>query len=216
MSEVVISADKRENKGKSFARRIRNSGKVPGVLYGAGDPVTIAMDYIELSRLLRKSHAIINVKVDGEDQQAVVKEVQHHPVSGKIIHIDFMRVVAGQEITITVPIHLLGTAIGTKTGGILSTLKNELEISVLPKYMPDNVEVDISELEIGDAFRVKDLNLENMTILDDEDDMICHVTLPRQVEEEEEVEEELGLEEEEDAEPEVITSRGDSEEKEPE
>jgi len=210
MSEVFISAEKRVNKGKSVARRIRSNGKVPGVLYGAGDPAPIALDYIELSRLLRKSHAIITVKVDGEEQQAVIKEIQKHPVSGKIMHIDFMRVVAGQEITVTVPLHLVGVAKGTKIGGILSTLKSDLEISVLPRYMPDNIEIDISKLEIGDAIRVKDLNLENISILDEDDEMICHVTLPRQTEEAEE-EDTLGLEEE-DAEPEVITSRGDEEE----
>jgi len=210
MSQVIISAEKRENKGKSLAKKMRREGKIPGILYGAeADPQEIAVDNIELGRLLRKDHSIINVKVDGNDQQAVIKEVQNHPLTGIILHIDFMRVSAGQEIKVTVPIHLVGEAIGSKMGGVFSSSKTDLEIAVLPRYMPDNVEVDITNLDIGDAFRVKDLKLENIKILDDEDEMICQVFIPRKEEEPEEIE---GLEDEEEmAEPEVITARDDDE-----
>ncbi len=207
MSEVVLSAEKRISKGKSVARRLRREGKVPGVMYGAkNEPTSITLDTLDLERLLRKDHSIINVKVDGDDQNAVIKDVQNHPVSGDVTHIDFMRVVAGQEITISVPIHVVGIAAGTKIGGVLSTLMHELQISVLPRHMPENIEVDVSDLEIGDAIRVKDLKLENLTILDDLEDLITHVSLPRKEEEVEEVDE---LEEEEGLEPEVITARGD-------
>jgi len=216
MSEVVISAEKRSDTGKSITRKLRSNGKVPGIMYGADmGPAAITFDAKELSRLLRHDHAIINVNVAGEEQMAVIKSIQNHPVSGKIIHIDFMRVVAGQEITITIPIHITGIAEGTKSGGVFSTSKHDLQISVLPKNMPDNVEVDCTALEIGDAIRVKDLKVENLTILDDEEELICNVVLPRK--EEEVVEEVDELDEEaEDMEPEVITARGDDEETESE
>ena len=215
MSEVVISAEKRNDTGKSITRKLRSNGKVPGIMYGADvDPSAVTFDAKELSRLLRHDHAIINVKLDGEEQMAVIKSIQNHPVTGKIIHIDFMRVIAGQEITVTVPIHIVGIAEGTKTGGVFSTSKNDLQISVLPRHMPDNVEVDCTALEIGDAIRVKDISVENVTILDDEEELICNVVLPRKEEVVEEVEE---LDEEaEDMEPEVITARGDDEETESE
>lgn len=214
MSEVVISAEKRTDKGKSYTRKLRKSGKVPGIMYGAeAGPESVTFDAIELARLLRHDHALINVKMEGEeDQMAVIKSVQYHPITGSAMHIDFMRVVAGQEITIMVPIHIVGTAIGTKTGGVFATVKNELEISVLPRYMPDNIEVDCSALDIGDAIRVKDITVENVTILDDQEDLICNVVLPRKEEEVEEAEE--LLEEEEEMEPEVITARGEEEEEE--
>ncbi len=192
------------------------TGSVPGILYGGeGEPTSITMDTLELSRLLRKDHSIINVKVDGEDQRAVIKDVQNHPVYGDVAHVDFMRVVAGQEITVTIPIHYIGKAAGTEVGGVLSTLMNDIQISVLPRHMPENIEIDVSALEIGDAIRIKDLNLENVTILADENDLLANVLLPRQEEEEPEVADEL-LEDEEMAEPEVITARGDDEEKESE
>ncbi len=216
MSEVILSAKKRVDSGKSVARRLRRAGSVPGILYGGEDePTSITMDTLELSRLLRKDHSIINVKVDGEDQRAVIKDVQNHPVYGDVAHVDFMRVVAGQEITVTIPIHYIGKAAGTEVGGVLSTLMNDIQISVLPRHMPENIEIDVSALEIGDAIRIKDLNLENVTILADENDLLANVLLPRQEEEEPEVADEL-LEDEEMAEPEVITARGDDEEKESE
>lgn len=210
MSEVVLSAEKRSDTGKSVARRLRREGRIPGVMYGAeNDPIAVSIERIELGRLLRKKHSIINVKVDGNDQRAVIKDIQYHPVSSDVTHVDFMRVVAGTEITVTVPLHFVGTAVGTKTGGVLSTLMHELPISVLPRYMPDSIEVDISALEIGDSIRLKDLALENMTVLISEEELVVQVTMPRKEEEVEEVEE---VEEGEEQEPEVITARGDEEE----
>lgn len=211
MSEVVLSGEKRENTGKAIAKRLRREGRIPGVLYGGdSEPSIVSFDALELRRLLRKDHSIINVKVGKDDQRAVIKEVQNHPVSGDITHVDFMRVVAGQEITVSVPLHMVGTAVGTKTGGVLSTVTHELQIAVLPRHMPESIEVDISGLEIGDAIRVKDLNLENMTAVTDQEELIVQVSAARK---EEEVTEGDELGEAVEQEPEVITARGDDESK---
>ncbi|MCB0281207.1 MAG: 50S ribosomal protein L25 [Calditrichae bacterium] len=209
MSQVVLSAQKREDTGKAFARRSRREGHVPGIMYGAENEATpIIVNSMELNRLLRKQHAIITVNVDGEEKQAVIRELQYHPVSGNVLHIDFMRVSAGHAIKVTVPIHIVGEAKGAKSGGIFSSQKTELEIEVLPRFMPDNISIDISHLEIGDSIRVKDVPAENITFLDDEDDLICQVVMPRaETEEEEDL-----LDEEAEKEPEVITSRSDDEE----
>lgn len=208
MSLVVLSAQKREDTGKSFARRSRREGLVPGIMYGAENEATpITVNSKELSRLLRKQHAIITVNVAGEEKQAVIRELQYHPVSGNVLHIDFMRVSAGHAIKVTVPVHIVGEAKGVKTGGIFSSQKTELEIEVLPRFMPDNIAIDVSNLEVGDAIRVKDVPAENITFLDDEDELICQVTMPRA-----EVEEETELLEEAEKEPEVITSRSEDEE----
>lgn len=210
MSEVVLSAEKRSESGKSYARKLRREGRVPGIVYGAGDDTaSISLNKIELARMLRHEHAIVNVKVDGNDQPAVVKSVDVHPLSGDVIHIDFLRVVAGQEMTVTIPINIVGTAVGTKIGGVLAVLKHDVEISVLPKYMPDHIDIDVSELEIGDVIRIKEITLENMSFVEDAEELICQVNQPRKEEEPEELEEGLGEEEEESAEPEVITARSD-------
>jgi large subunit ribosomal protein L25 len=212
MSEVVLSAEKRIETGKGVAGRLRRAGRIPGVMYGAKiEPDAISFDKIELGRLLRKDHSIINVKVGSDDQKAVIKEIQNHPVSGEVTHVDFMRVVAGQEITVSVPFQFVGVAEGTKHGGVLTTLLNEIQISVMPRFMPENIEVDISNLDIGDSIRIDDLGLENMTALSEGNELIVQVVQQRK----EEVEEtdEL-LEDTESAEPEVITAREDEKESE--
>ncbi len=209
MSDLILTASKRKAKGTGDSRRLRRAHKVPGVIYGAGEePNAVTLDSKAILKLMREQHAILDIEVDGVNEQAVLKEIQVHPVSGEPIHIDFMRIAAGHEIKVTVPINLVGEASGVKMGGMLSAQKNELEISVLPKYMPESIDIDVSELEIGDSFHVKDLPAENFTILDDEDNLVCQVIAARE-EEVEEVEEE---EEEEATQPEVITSKADEEE----
>lgn len=104
MSEVILSAEKRIGVGKSFVRKLRKDGKIPGVVYGAkNEPSAITVNKLELARLLRHEHSIINVNIDGVEEQAVIRAIQVHPLTGALLHIDFMRVVAGQELTITVP-----------------------------------------------------------------------------------------------------------------
>jgi large subunit ribosomal protein L25 len=148
--------------------------------------------------------------VDGKEQRCVVKEIQYHPVKGEIIHLDLQRIKAGQEIQLSVPIRFIGEAPGVKLGGVFQTIRSELDISTLPKYLPNDIEIDISEMELGDTMHISDLILENITINHESDSSICSIVLPKKVEEvvpEEEEGEELELEEDADAEPEVITSK---------
>lgn len=207
MSDLILTASKRKSKGTANSRRLRRTHKVPGVIYGAGEePNAVMLDSKAILKLMREQHAILDIEVDGVKEQAVLKEIQVHPVTGEPIHIDFMRIAAGHEIKVTVPINLIGEANGVKMGGMLRAQKNEVEISVLPKFMPESIDVDISGLEIGDSFHVKDLAAENFTILDDEDNLVCQVVAARE-EEVEEVEEEETA-----AQPEVITAKSDEDE----
>jgi large subunit ribosomal protein L25 len=206
MSEVVISAEIRNDLGTANVRKIRKQGRVPGIVYGADKtPSPVTFDKLELARMLRNEHSIINVTIAGEEQQSVVKSVQVHPLTGDLLHIDFMRVVAGQELTITVPVNIIGTAVGIKSGGIFSVARHDVQISVLPRFMPDHIDIDCSALNIGDAIRIKDIKAENFILLDDEDEIVCQVVMPRKEEEKEEVAAE------EIAEPEVITARAEEE-----
>ncbi len=180
MSEVIISAQKRETAGTSISRSLRRSGRVPAVVYGAhNDAVAVSVDRLELGRLLRSDFSIITIDLDGKKEQAVIKEVQVHPVRSDVLHVDFMRVAAGSEIKVTVPINYIGESAGVKLGGLLSIMKNELTMQVLPKNMPDTIEVDITDMEIGDVVRVGDLDLKDVTILDDPAVMLCQVHVTR-------------------------------------
>ncbi len=215
MHEPEISAEIREQKGKSFARKLRRSGEIPCVLYGINqDVVSLKMKRREFEKLLAETRSVFVVHYGDTKQRSVVKDIQYHPVKGDIIHVDLQRIKAGQEITLTVPLKFVGEAPGVKMGGILQEIRSELEITCLPKYLPNEIEVDISELGIGENIHVGDLKLEHLTIEDDEHTALCAVAMPKIAEEE--AEEEEVEEEEEEVEPEVITKSKKDEEEEAE
>ena len=214
MSNVQLNAEIRAGHGKGDVGRIRREGKVPCIMYGVDDTtVSLTVDHLELQKMFSSSFSVIDLKYDGQTQGVVVRDIQYHPVKGDIIHVDFMRIKAGQELKISVPIKFVGESEGVKVGGVFQELKSELSITTLPRHMPEVIEVDISELNINDAIHVSDLVVENFTIDDDPDDSVCSVVPPKKVEEpvaaeDEEGEEVEAVEEEEEAkEPEVITAK---------
>ncbi len=208
MSELHIKATKRESVGKSHARRLRRTGEIPCILYGVEqDSVSLSVSRREFEKLLTETRSVFVVDIDNTEQRTVVKDIQYHPVKGTMIHVDLMRIKAGQEINVSIPLKFTGTAEGEKEGGVFQEIRSELEITCLPKYLIDNLEIDISALNIGDSLRVSDLNFEHITIKADESTVICAVAIPRKIEEEEPEEGELDEFEEEDAEPEVIGAK---------
>jgi len=212
MSNVQLNAEVRDGHGKAIAGRMRRSSKVPCIMYGVDDTtVSLSVDSLEVEKMLSGSHSVIDLKYDGQMQGVVIRDIQYHPVKGNIIHVDFLRVKAGQEIKISVPLKFIGDSEGVKLGGVFQELKSELAIITLPKHLPELIEVDISALNVNDAIHVKDLIVENFTIEDDPADTVCSVVPPKKVEEplvsDEEEGEELETEEEEATEPEVITAK---------
>ncbi len=214
--ESVLVAEKREEKGKAAVRRLRRSGKVPVVVYGEEiNPQPLSIDSHDLEMLLRKNISVISLKFDNMSQDVIIREVQHHPVKESIIHVDFFTLKKGHKVEMTIPVQFIGSAVGVKTGGNFSILKHEVSISVFPKDIPDFVEVNIDDLDIGDSIRVRDLVIENVEFLDGENESVCHVVAPKAVEEvipEGEEDEILDTDEEESTEPEVITARKDDSE----
>jgi len=210
MSEIELKASKREETGKANVRRLRRTGFVPCTIYGVEEKsASLTINFKEIEKLLSEAHSVIKLVVDGVEERCVIKEIQHHPVQGDVIHLDLQRIKAGQEIQLSVPIRFVGEAPGVNLGGVFQTLRSELDISTLPKYLPNEIIIDISTMELGDAMHISDLQLENITIHHEQDSSICSVVLPKKVEEpepEEEEGEELELDEE-GAEPEVITSK---------
>lgn len=216
MSNVQLNAEVRDGHGKGEVGRIRRNGRVPCIMYGVDDTtVSLSVEQLEVKKMLSTSFSVIDLNYDGKVQGVVVRDIQYHPVKGDIIHVDFMRIKAGQEIKISVPVKFIGEPEGVRLGGVFQELKSELAIITLPRHLPEFIEVDISELMVNDAIHVKDLVVENFTVEDDPSDTICSVVPPKKVEEpvaeEEEEGEELegveGEEEEESKEPEVITAK---------
>ena len=187
MAEVTLEVSKRESTGKEQAKKLRRDGKVPAVVYGGHkEPVAITVDRKAVSELVTKSeHGIRSVfllKMAGTDQQrhAMIKEITIDPLTRRMKHIDFVRVVMDEKIKVTVPVHLNGTAAGVKEGGLLDFQVRELHIECLPTAIPDSIEVDVTPLGHHDYFRVKDLPLpEGAKVLDDPERVVVGVTVAR-------------------------------------
>jgi large subunit ribosomal protein L25 len=184
MAEVTMEVSKRETTGKEIAKKLRREGKVPAVVYGGHrDPVAITVDRKNVAELIQKSeHGIRSVfllKMAGTDQQrhAMIKEVTIDPMTRKMIHIDFVRVIMDEKLKVTIPVHLNGTAIGVKEGGLLDWQVRELHVECLPNAIPDAIEVDVTALGSHDYVRVKDVTApEGVRILDDPERVVVGVT----------------------------------------
>jgi large subunit ribosomal protein L25 len=184
MAEVTLEVTRRENTGKEVAKKLRRDGKVPAVVYGGHrEPVAIAVDRKSVSELIQKSeHGIRSVfllKMAGSDQQrhAMIKELTINPISRKMTHIDFVRVVMDEMVKVTVPVHLTGTAIGVKEGGLLDFQVRDLHVECLPNAIPDSIDVDVTALAHHEYLRIKDIKLpEGVKVLDDPERVVVGVT----------------------------------------
>ncbi len=193
-----LTARTRTTSGKGAARQLRRSGQLPAVVYGRREETeSLALDTHELSRLLSRIHAattVIDLEVDGgEPRPVLIREIQRHPYRPQLLHVDFFEIRADVKIRVPVPVHLVETPVGVEMGGMLQFLRHELEVECLPNEIPSEFEVDVSGLEIGDSLHVSDVDAGAVTILDDETVTICTV-VPPALEEEEEVDEEVGEE----------------------
>jgi len=199
--QVVLTAEGRSDVGKGASRRLRRtSNRVPGIVYGGGNaavPITLAEN--ELAKAMESESffsRIMNVKIDGGDQQAVVRDVQRHPATERVMHIDFLRIRADRVIQVSVPIHFLNedTCPGVKLeGGNVQHAITELEVSCLPAALPEFVELDMGEANIGTSLHISDIVLpEGVTSValalgEDYDSPVATVAAPRAEEVEEEI-----------------------------
>ena len=165
MEDFIVNAEARTAQGKGASRRLRREGKVPAILYGGNDtPVNLQLDGFELGHHLEHeaffSH-ILSIKTASGTENAVLKDVQRHPVREQILHVDFLRVVAGQTIKMNVPVHFINESISpaVKQGGIVEHLATELEIIVLPKDLPEFIEVDAAALENGQSIHLSEVKV---------------------------------------------------------
>ena len=213
MAIVALEATPRTDTGKGVARKLRAGGRVPGVYYGRGE------DSIALTVALKDLHSVLdsadgsNVTVDlklqgggAKDMKALIREIQRDPVAGVILHLDLQHISLTERITVEVPIVLIGVPTGVKDGGgILEHLLREVEVECLPTDIPAKLEIDVSNLAIGDSLHVSDLKVERAEILTEADRAIAAVVPPTILEEVAPTEEGAA------AEPEVIGAKKDEE-----
>ncbi len=182
-SETKLRAEKRDGTGKGVARKLRAGGRVPGVLYGHDlESVPISVDEREMFHVLRSgagANALVDLVVDGKDHLAMAREIQRDHIHGTLIHIDFLAVSRTETITVNVPVIEFGDAAGVKEGGVVEHHLREVSVECFPQDVPDQIDVDITDVELGDMVHVRDLTPpEGVTILTNPDDAVLSVITP--------------------------------------
>lgn len=185
MSTASLTATSRAETGKGAARAMRRAGKVPAVIYGhAREAQSLAIDTRELERLLDRiavETTVVELAIDGATKRALIREVQKHPFKKQLVHVDFQEIVAGEKMTVSIPIKFVGQSEGVRTGGgILDIQKDHLMISVDPSNIPNAIEVDISALGIGQSLHVSDITVPaGITLLTDASETLAIVQAPK-------------------------------------
>ncbi|HPR57112.1 MAG TPA: 50S ribosomal protein L25/general stress protein Ctc [Bacteroidales bacterium] len=187
MKTVSMSGSLRENVGKKDAKKQRSEGNVPCVLYGGEKQIHFSLPEKSFKDVIFTPNTyIINLNIAGKNYNSVLKDVQYHPVTDHILHVDFLEIFDNKSVAISVPINLTGTSKGVLRGGKLVRKYRKLKVKGLPKYLPDEIQVDITNLNINESIKVMDLKTENIEFLDPPSSIIAAVKSARAVAEEEE------------------------------
>jgi large subunit ribosomal protein L25 len=185
MSQTIsLAVERRAASGKGGARQLRLQGRVPAVIYGHGrEPAALSIGAKDLERALTGVAAeatLFELAIDGAPVKALIREIQRHPVRSQIIHVDFYEIHAGEKVVVEVPIRLIGSPDGVRNGGgVLDQLMHDLKIRVLPSDIPEHIDVDVTELRLGQSLHVSDLAIAGADILTEQTTAVCTVVAPR-------------------------------------
>src|ERR1051325_8415690 len=187
MATVSLGAQARRDRGPGVSPKLRQSEQVPAVIYGHGrQPQSLSINTREIEKLL-SAHAagstVIELSIDGATSRTLIREIQRHPFKRSILHIDFQELVAGEKITVSIPLRFTGTADGVRnSGGILEEIMHEVHLRLDPANIPDYIDVDVTHVTIGHGLHIRDLKMpEGITVLDDPGATVCVCNAPKQV-----------------------------------
>ncbi len=194
MKTLAISAKLRNETGKTDSKALRNQGNVPCVLYGGEKQVCFYAHENDFRNLVYTPDVfIIEFDIEGEKCRAVIQDLQFHPVTEKLLHLDFLQIFDDKEVTVTIPVRLKGNAVGIRDGGILSFRRRKIITRAIPSNLPDYIEINIEDVEIGQSIFIKDLRDERYTFLAPDNAVVVGVRVARElIIEEEEIEGEEG------------------------
>jgi len=187
MATASLTATARSDRGTGVARKLRQAGQVPAVIYGHGrEPQSLALVTRDIDKLLTQVSAastVIELTVGDTTAKTLIREIQRHPFKRHILHVDFQELVAGEKVTVSVPLRFIGVAEGVRnSGGILEETMHQVHIRVDPSIIPDHVDVDITPLTIGHSFHIRDIKLpDGVLVLDDAGATVCVCTAPKAV-----------------------------------
>jgi len=180
MKSITIKGSKRESVGKKATRALRNADMVPCVVYGGDEPISFSAHELEFRNLVYtpNAHTVVidlgDTKVD-----AIMQDIQFHPVTDRILHIDFYQIFDHKEVSLEIPVQTYGTPKGVTAGGVLRVITRKLHVKALPQNLPDVIEADISKLKIGQKLSVADLETDNFKIMHPDNTVICQVRRSR-------------------------------------
>ena len=196
MKSITINGSQRESVGKVATKALRNAGQVPCVVYGGDKPIHFSAEELAFKNLVYTPdvHTVVIALEDGVKVEAILQDIQFHPVTDRILHVDFYQIFDDKEVMLESPVRITGNSRGVRNGGVLRVVTRKLRVKALPKDLPDFIEADISEMKIGAKMYITDVDTENFTFLHSDNTVICQVRTSRtaivdEVEDEEEGEE---------------------------
>ncbi|MCX6234882.1 MAG: 50S ribosomal protein L25/general stress protein Ctc [Bacteroidetes bacterium] len=182
MKTISMSGSQRENVGKKDARMHRREGKVPCVLYGGKEQIKFAVEEKAFKKVLFTPEVFqIRLNIDNQEHDAILQDVQYHPVTDVVMHADFLELVPGRPVIVALPFKTKGTSEGVLQGGKLHKKKRKIRVKGLVEHLPDYIELDITPLKIGDSIKVGDIHIEHLEMLDSARDVVVNVKVTRVV-----------------------------------
>jgi large subunit ribosomal protein L25 len=181
MKSITINGLERESVGKVSTKALRNAGKVPCVVYGGDAPIHFSADEIAFKDLVYtpEVHTVVIALNNGNKVECILQDIQFHPVTDKILHIDFYQIFDDKEVTLEVPVRLVGNSRGVRNGGTLRIVNRKLRVKALPANLPDFIEADITEMRIGHKMYIGAIEQENFKIMHPDNTVICQVRTSR-------------------------------------
>ena len=202
-----LKASIRSEKGSRSNRKLRKSGKIPGIIYGHGEePVSISFCQHDLEFAVQHGERLFELEIDGKTDNVLLKEVQYDTFGHEILHVDLTRVNLDERVDLTVPVILVGSPEGLKDGGVLHQVTSDVSLNVPVNHIPDEIKIIVTSLKLNDQLHLRDIELpEGAKLLDSDDQQLCSVAIPAEEKEPEEIDEDASLE------PEVIGKKQDEE-----
>lgn len=180
MKQISLSGSRRESVGRTGATELRNNGRIPGVLYGGTEQVHFSISEMDFTKLRRQSETFqVNLELDGKTFPSVIQEIQQHPVSDRVTHIDLLQLIPGKEVKVALPVRVSGNSEGVKAGGKLMLNYRKVRVTGFPESLPEAIELDITPLQIGSMIRVRDIKAEGYKILEADASAIVSIQATR-------------------------------------
>jgi large subunit ribosomal protein L25 len=195
MKSITINGSKREVVGKKATAALRNAGMVPCVVYGGDEPIHFQSPELSFNKLVYtpEVHTVV-IELDGVKINAILQDIQFHPVTDRILHIDFYQIFDDKEVMMEIPVRISGSSRGVKNGGVLRIVTRKLRVKAIPKNLPDFIDADITEMKIGAKMYVTSVMDDTFSILHTDNTVICQVRTSRTAVDDEETEEQEGAE----------------------